>query len=194
MPKAIESSTSRFRLLRGPPQCRYGRQRLAEGSLGHSIPLDNSSAAENEDGLNGTTAGTIASSSPSSAFANESNVQSGPSTHRLDENLEEGDAGAERMRLLALVERLKRQVQARKNSVERIKDELEAAKQQCAELQQELEEKESSLKRVRESESQYRNWWLNEIQFTKLLLNKVPNPNRDMDLVRTSQAHYVGHY
>jgi chromosome segregation ATPase len=85
--------------------------------------------------------------------------------------------------------------------VEDLRNEVEKAKQECAEYRQELdqkdhelEEKEEELQRVRKEEEQYRNWWLNEIQFTKLLLNKIPDPKRDMDLVRTSQAHYVGHY
>ena len=62
------------------------------------------------------------------------------------------------------------------------------------ELEEQLEEKDSQLADTRKNETQYRNWWLNEIQFSKLLLNKIPNPNRDIELVRESQSHYLGHY
>ncbi|KAH6901542.1 hypothetical protein BKA70DRAFT_1229711 [Coprinopsis sp. MPI-PUGE-AT-0042] len=66
--------------------------------------------------------------------------------------------------------------------------------ERIGELDEEAEERQSNLTQSQKNEVQYRNWWLNEIQFTKLLLNKVPDPNRDIELVRASQAHYVGHY
>ncbi|KAH6888781.1 hypothetical protein BKA70DRAFT_1235309 [Coprinopsis sp. MPI-PUGE-AT-0042] len=59
---------------------------------------------------------------------------------------------------------------------------LDNSKQQIAEMENELEEKAEELERLQKSEKQYRNWWLNEIQFTKLLLNKTPEPNRDIEL------------
>ncbi|KAH6903656.1 hypothetical protein BKA70DRAFT_1433284 [Coprinopsis sp. MPI-PUGE-AT-0042] len=92
------------------------------------------------------------------------------------------------------IERQKRQLQVKVKALERAREELGGAKQQFSELEKELEEKEEELTTLRKNEQQYRNWWLNEIQFTKLLLNKVPNPNRDIELVRASQAHYLGHY
>jgi DNA-binding transcriptional regulator GbsR (MarR family) len=92
------------------------------------------------------------------------------------------------------MERQKRQLQVKIKSLERAREELHEAKQQFSELEKEMDEKEEELTTLRRNEQQYRNWWLNEIQFTKLLLNKVPNPNRDIELVRTSQAHYLGHY
>jgi chromosome segregation ATPase len=108
---------------------------------------------------------------------------------------------AERQELVAIIARLKRQVESRKNCIGQLKTEVEEAKQECAEYRTELEEKdieleekEGALQRALKDEIQYRNWWLNEIQFTKLLLNKIPNPNRDIELVRESQAHYLGHY
>ncbi|KAH6893611.1 hypothetical protein BKA70DRAFT_1440389 [Coprinopsis sp. MPI-PUGE-AT-0042] len=80
-----------------------------------------------------------------------------------------------------------------KDATEGLKQ-LGNSKQQIAEAEKGLDEKEDELAFSRKNEEQYRNWWLNEIQFTKLLLNKIPNPNRDIELVRTSQAHYLGHY
>ncbi|KAH6918198.1 hypothetical protein BKA70DRAFT_1214178 [Coprinopsis sp. MPI-PUGE-AT-0042] len=59
----------------------------------------------------------------------------------------------------------KEQVLAR--AAERMKTKLEEARQQVAELQQELEEKDEALRKSQEDEVQYRNWWLNEVQFTQ---------------------------
>ncbi|KAH6879638.1 hypothetical protein BKA70DRAFT_1239232 [Coprinopsis sp. MPI-PUGE-AT-0042] len=101
---------------------------------------------------------------------------------------------AELESLKATIERQKRLLRSRMKSLEWVKEEVAQIKQQRAEVQQELDEKEEELVNSKKNEEQYRNWWLNEIQFTKLLLNKVPNPNRDINLVRASQAHYLGHY
>jgi chromosome segregation ATPase len=76
----------------------------------------------------------------------------------------------------------------------RIREELDNSKQHISEIEKDLEEKEEQLMLLRKNEQQYRQWWLNEIQFTKLLLNKIPDPKRDIELVRESQAHYLGHY
>ncbi|KAH6888326.1 hypothetical protein BKA70DRAFT_1442975 [Coprinopsis sp. MPI-PUGE-AT-0042] len=92
------------------------------------------------------------------------------------------------------IERQKRQLQVKVKSLGRARDEVAQLKQQLAELEKELEEKEEALNWSQKNEQQYRNWWLNEIQFTKLLLNKIPDPNPDIELVRSSQAHYLGHY
>ncbi|KAH6908328.1 hypothetical protein BKA70DRAFT_1426900 [Coprinopsis sp. MPI-PUGE-AT-0042] len=96
--------------------------------------------------------------------------------------------------LHATIERMKRQLVRKQATGQRARRELKEAKEHCSDLQEELDEKEGLLREAKKNELQYRNWWLNEIQFTKLLLNKVPDPNRDIELVRASQAHYLGHY
>ncbi|KAH6904738.1 hypothetical protein BKA70DRAFT_1432056 [Coprinopsis sp. MPI-PUGE-AT-0042] len=96
--------------------------------------------------------------------------------------------------LMCIIKRQKRQIQLKKIALARIKDEQKDLKERLAELEEELEEKQTTVETLKKSELQYRNWWLNEVQFTKVILNKVPNPNRDIELVRASQAHYVGHY
>ncbi|KAH6908725.1 hypothetical protein BKA70DRAFT_1222329 [Coprinopsis sp. MPI-PUGE-AT-0042] len=109
----------------------------------------------------------------------------GPNNCRLPlQGLNLGDGGPviDKEQVLATLERLEKQALTRKKAAERMKTKLEEAKQQIAELQQELDEKDESLKSSQENEVQYRNWWLNEVQFMKLMLNKVPNPNRDVDL------------
>ncbi|KAH6909377.1 hypothetical protein BKA70DRAFT_1222227 [Coprinopsis sp. MPI-PUGE-AT-0042] len=101
---------------------------------------------------------------------------------------------ADRTELLAIIDRQRRQLHLKKNAAGRMRDALKDLKEKMSEVEEELEEKELIIEALAKNELQYRNWWLNEIQFTKLLLNKVPNPNRDIDLVRESQAHYLGHY
>jgi septation ring formation regulator EzrA len=96
--------------------------------------------------------------------------------------------------LKATVERQKHQLRTKSNALMRTREELEQSKQQYSEIEQELEERQEELLSLRKNEKQYRNWWLNEVQFTKLLLNQFPEPNRDIELVRRSQAHYLGHY
>jgi predicted RNase H-like nuclease (RuvC/YqgF family) len=92
------------------------------------------------------------------------------------------------------VEKQQRQLKLKASTLERRNKEIKALKERIAELSEELEDKQSTLEHSQKNEVQYRNWWLNEIQFTKLLVNKIPNPNRDIELVRSSQAHYLGHY
>ncbi|KAH6883623.1 hypothetical protein BKA70DRAFT_1238324 [Coprinopsis sp. MPI-PUGE-AT-0042] len=119
--------------------------------------------------------------------------EEGRITDRADAGLIQGpsDSASD---LSAIIERQKRQLRLKTSALGRKNKEIKALKERIAELDEEAEEKQSRLDQSEKNEVQYRNWWLNEIQFTKLLLNKIPNPNRDIDLVRTSQAHYVGHY
>jgi outer membrane protein TolC len=89
------------------------------------------------------------------------------------------------------IERQKRQLRLKINALERTRDELSQARQQYSELETEMEQKEEEMTTLRKSERQYRGWWLNEIQFTKLLLSRFPEPDRDMELLRASQTHYL---
>ncbi|KAH6905253.1 hypothetical protein BKA70DRAFT_1226019 [Coprinopsis sp. MPI-PUGE-AT-0042] len=107
---------------------------------------------------------------------------------------ESSDSASDLLAITKAVERQKRQLQLKTSTLRRRNKEIKALKERIAELDEEVQDKESMLDQSQKNEVQYRNWWLNEIQFTKLLLNKIPNPNRDVDLVRTSQAHYLGHY
>ncbi|KAH6867822.1 hypothetical protein BKA70DRAFT_1242913 [Coprinopsis sp. MPI-PUGE-AT-0042] len=92
------------------------------------------------------------------------------------------------------IERQSRQLRSKNKTLERIKEDLSRARQQYSEAEKDIDQRDEEIAALRKSERQYRNWWLNEIQFTKLLLNKFPEPNRDIELVRASQAHYLGHY
>ncbi|KAH6911253.1 hypothetical protein BKA70DRAFT_1220279 [Coprinopsis sp. MPI-PUGE-AT-0042] len=91
------------------------------------------------------------------------------------------------------IEQQKRQLRSKINALGRTRDELSQTKQQYTELEIELEQKEEDIATLRKNERQYRNWWLNEIQFTKFLLtvNKIPEANRELELARASQAHYL---
>ncbi|KAH6899274.1 P-loop containing nucleoside triphosphate hydrolase protein [Coprinopsis sp. MPI-PUGE-AT-0042] len=100
---------------------------------------------------------------------------------------ESEDEGAE---LRCKVQRLDRQLKANKSSAKRMKDDIKSLKEKIVELEEELEDKELEIQRLNKSEVQYRNWWLNEIQFTKLLLNKIPDPNRDIDLSNDFTASF----
>ncbi|KAH6869036.1 hypothetical protein BKA70DRAFT_1452234 [Coprinopsis sp. MPI-PUGE-AT-0042] len=129
--------------------------------------------------------------------ASESEHTAGTSSSEITVTISREDRDrliAELDSLKATIERQKRLLRSRVKSLERVKEEVAQVKQQRAEVQNELDEKEEELANSKKNEQQYRNWWLNEIQFTKLLLNKIPDPNRDIDLVRASQAHYLGHY
>ncbi|KAH6894796.1 hypothetical protein BKA70DRAFT_1439274 [Coprinopsis sp. MPI-PUGE-AT-0042] len=108
-----------------------------------------------------------------------------------------GSLDPESLVLVALkrtIERQNHQLRSKTKALERIKEELSSARQQYSESEDELAQRDEEIVSLRKNERQYQNWWLNEIQFTKLLLNKFPEPNRDIELVRASQAHYLGHY
>jgi hypothetical protein len=75
-----------------------------------------------------------------------------------------------------------------------LREELAVAKEECNERQSEVDELTELLRDANQSKEQYRNWWINEVQFTKLILSKVPNPNEDWDLLRASQSHYLGRF
>jgi soluble cytochrome b562 len=103
---------------------------------------------------------------------------------------------------------LERQVKAMKITTARLRMKLVAKTDQLFDLRTELQEmrkdmetmereadkKDELLDASKKDTEQYRTWWLNEVQFMKLMLNKIPEPNKDIDLVRTAQAHYLGNY
>jgi chromosome segregation ATPase len=93
-----------------------------------------------------------------------------------------------------LLVRANRAVERQRKATRKAKDAAAEAHQQLEEVREELEQLQARLEKAERDVQQYRNWWLNEVQFTKLILNKVPNANQDWDLVRTSQSHYLGRF
>ncbi|KAH6907244.1 hypothetical protein BKA70DRAFT_1428214 [Coprinopsis sp. MPI-PUGE-AT-0042] len=202
--QATSATSARYRQVNSPHNMRLalGRQHAKPHTEAEDTPAVSSS--ESDDLSFRIIAGAFQSSNATASHGHD-----GPSTESLSEiSLEEvkdGDVhsqpGTETTGssdsapdLLAIIQRQKRQLQLKTSSLARSKREVKALKERIVELDEELELKQSMLDGSQKNEVQYRNWWLNEIQFTKLLLNKIPNPNRDIDLVRASQAHYVGHY
>jgi hypothetical protein len=55
-----------------------------------------------------------------------------------------------------------------------MEDKYELLEDRVTELEQEVEEKTSTIGILEKGKSQYRNWWLNEIRFTRVLLNRDP--------------------
>ncbi|KAH6880948.1 hypothetical protein BKA70DRAFT_1238471 [Coprinopsis sp. MPI-PUGE-AT-0042] len=97
----------------------------------------------------------------------------------------------------ALAEELKhakRSLQTKMANLRTAREELAMAKEELSEKQGEIEQLTEHLDGANVSKEQYRNWWINEVQFTKIILSKVPNANQDWDLVRSSQTHYLGRY
>ncbi|KAH6904930.1 hypothetical protein BKA70DRAFT_1431514 [Coprinopsis sp. MPI-PUGE-AT-0042] len=107
---------------------------------------------------------------------------------------EPAPAREELQALTAALARANRCVGAKKRTLSKARSELADSKAQVKELNAEIDELKDQLERTEKQMNQYRNWWLNEVQFTKLILNKVPNANQDWDLVRTSQSHYLGRF
>ncbi|KAH6890745.1 hypothetical protein BKA70DRAFT_1441756 [Coprinopsis sp. MPI-PUGE-AT-0042] len=188
---AAAATPGRYRQMNNPQHMRLtlGRCSKAHPEAGDTTSVaavDVLSSSESE-GLNfRIIAGGPSIESLSEATAKEERV--------VDSDSQAAGSSESASDLLAIIERQKRQLQLKTSALARSKKEVKALKERIVELDEELEVKQSSLDQSQKNEIQYRNWWLNEIQFTKLLLNKIPNPNRDIDLVRTSQAHYVGHY
>ncbi|KAH6884042.1 hypothetical protein BKA70DRAFT_1446089 [Coprinopsis sp. MPI-PUGE-AT-0042] len=83
---------------------------------------------------------------------------------------------------------------AKKAALRNTREELGIAKEELKEMQEELVDLTKCLQVSNASKEQYRNWWINEVQFTKLILNKVLHPNQDWDLIRASQSHYLGRF
>ncbi|KAH6908697.1 hypothetical protein BKA70DRAFT_1222305 [Coprinopsis sp. MPI-PUGE-AT-0042] len=94
--------------------------------------------------------------------------------------------------LLATIKRQKHQLQLRNNSFWHMEGEQKLLKERLAELEEELEEKDCTIETLRENKLQYRAWWLNEIRFTKYLLNKEPELNRDVNWVGKTRTRYAG--
>lgn len=97
-------------------------------------------------------------------------------------------------RLSRDVERLQRQVASKAKTLSCTRDDLTNSRQHCAEIERELEQKEKALREAESNADQYRLWWMNEIQFTKLICTMRPGPDRDMELTRASQAHYLAKF
>jgi peptidoglycan hydrolase CwlO-like protein len=96
--------------------------------------------------------------------------------------------------LKSTVARLRGKLGEKAETILDLRTEIQQLKGEMEAMEKESDEKDELLNAKTRDVEQYRNWWLNEVQFMKLLLNKIPEPNRDVDLVRTSQAHYLGHY
>ncbi|KAH6890797.1 hypothetical protein BKA70DRAFT_1234419 [Coprinopsis sp. MPI-PUGE-AT-0042] len=100
----------------------------------------------------------------------------------------------EMVSLRSVLDRTKKALERQKASSRRARESLAEVKQQLEESREEVDEITARLVVLEKDVQQYRNWWLNEVQFTKLILNKLPNANEDWDLVRTSQSHYLGRF
>ncbi|KAH6881004.1 hypothetical protein BKA70DRAFT_1446864 [Coprinopsis sp. MPI-PUGE-AT-0042] len=92
------------------------------------------------------------------------------------------------------LQRTQRALDLKKAALRNTREELGIAKEELKEVREEVADLTERLEAANASKEQYRNWWINEVQFTKLILNKVPHPNQDWDLVRTSQSHYLGRF
>ncbi|KAH6913102.1 hypothetical protein BKA70DRAFT_1218104 [Coprinopsis sp. MPI-PUGE-AT-0042] len=96
--------------------------------------------------------------------------------------------------LRAALARTNRALERQKRTSQKAKEAAGEAHEQLEEAREEVEQLTERLEKAEQDVQQYRNWWLNEVQFTKLILNKVPNRNADWDLVRASQSHYLGRF
>ncbi|KAH6897570.1 hypothetical protein BKA70DRAFT_1231513 [Coprinopsis sp. MPI-PUGE-AT-0042] len=96
--------------------------------------------------------------------------------------------------LKSVLRRTKTKLEEKMEKMRDLKTEIRHMKTDIEKMEEDSDRKDELLEVARKEVEQYRNWWLNEVQFMKLMLNKIPEPNRDMDLIRTSQAHYLGHY
>jgi predicted nucleic acid-binding Zn-ribbon protein len=92
------------------------------------------------------------------------------------------------------LKRMKGKLEEKTEAILDLRTEIQHMKNDIEKLEKDSDQKDELLEAAMRDVEQYRSWWLNEIQFMKLLLNKIPQPNRDIDLVRASQAHYLGHY
>ncbi|KAH6871352.1 hypothetical protein BKA70DRAFT_1241837 [Coprinopsis sp. MPI-PUGE-AT-0042] len=88
------------------------------------------------------------------------------------------------IRVLDELKRTKRALESRKALLRTAREELAVAKEEVGEKQGEIEDLTARLECANVSKEQYRNWWINEVQFTKVILSKVPNANQDWDLGR----------
>jgi hypothetical protein len=96
--------------------------------------------------------------------------------------------------LTSALARSKAKAKAKAEQVLDLRTELQHMKRDMELVEQESDRKDELLDAAKKETEQYRKWWLNEVQFMKLMLNKIPDRNRDIDFVRASQAHYLGHY
>ncbi|KAH6883802.1 hypothetical protein BKA70DRAFT_1238228 [Coprinopsis sp. MPI-PUGE-AT-0042] len=112
--------------------------------------------------------------------------------------VEQLSAGARQGPAIALEDPVLRQtrraLEGRKSLLRKTREDLRIAKEELEEMRGEVADLTKSLEAETVTKEQYRNWWINEVQFTKLILTKVPTPNQDWDLVRSSQSHYLGRF
>ncbi|KAH6871003.1 hypothetical protein BKA70DRAFT_1242078 [Coprinopsis sp. MPI-PUGE-AT-0042] len=80
------------------------------------------------------------------------------------------------------LKRMRSRLEEKKESILDLKTEIQHLKTNIEEVEKESDNKDELLEAAEKDVKQYRNWWLNEIQFMKLLLNKIPEPNRDIEL------------
>ncbi|KAH6907339.1 hypothetical protein BKA70DRAFT_1428312 [Coprinopsis sp. MPI-PUGE-AT-0042] len=90
--------------------------------------------------------------------------------------------------------RTRRALEGKKLLLRKTREDLRIAREELEESRGEVADLTERLEAAGVTKEQYRNWWINEVQFTKLILTKVPTPNQDWDLVRSSQSHYLGRF
>ncbi|TFK28676.1 hypothetical protein FA15DRAFT_652681 [Coprinopsis marcescibilis] len=121
------------------------------------------------------------------------------STHGNSEN--GNDLQGKICLLEASERRLKKKLLSKGEEIGDLKAALQAAKHESEEMEQRIDEaeeateainkeKKRALEALKREKEQYRKWWLNEIQFTKLLLSMDSTPQRDQDVVREIRRHY----
>jgi chromosome segregation ATPase len=126
------------------------------------------------------------------AFAEPVALQSSNSNERTPSNVEA--LKKEISVLKSTLGRTKNRLQEKGERMLDLKAEIQRLKADLETMEKDSDRKDELLESARRETLQYRNWWLGEVQFMKLLLNKIPEPNKDVELVRASQAHYLGHY
>jgi predicted nuclease with TOPRIM domain len=110
-----------------------------------------------------------------------------------EEDISRLDANQLKTLTTALV-RANRSLDKKKAQLRDMRETLADSKQQLEESCEESDDLKERLETMDVQMQQYWNWWLNEVQFTKVILSKVPNANQDWDLVRESQSHYLGRF
>jgi flagellar motility protein MotE (MotC chaperone) len=120
-------------------------------------------------------------------------VESAPAQAAVSEAPQAG-SGLPTPETATALRQTQRALEARKTSLRKAREQLKIATEESQEMKEEIADLTKRLENAEREKAQYRNWWINEVQFTKLILAKVPGPNQDWDLVRTSQSHYLGRF
>ncbi|TFK17086.1 hypothetical protein FA15DRAFT_661700 [Coprinopsis marcescibilis] len=104
------------------------------------------------------------------------------------------EASHKQIRALKAAEQcLKKKLDCKEEEIKDLKAEIQTAKREYEEMEGKVDRADERFESLQKENEQYWRWWLNKIQFTKLLLSMDhdSNPRHSREIAQEIQRHYL---